>query len=352
MAASARPMEQKMKQTKATKEYFALKTISEKLNFDTFGRPGAKDIQQDQDRLKDKRRSFLEKAWKNLASNNHASHVPHITRRRRYLAKMEAEAYTENDIREGSPRAMLGLADNAEEALFVLQQTDFKWIGAWAMTYREHVTVDWNFYSKRHHAKYGPKKTTDRLCTFAKMHRGKVKTIVVPVKAGVEAQIINAAIEHGIIKAECKSKHPMALRLKKCFDAKKIKTIDGVVVYSRTLDGRHYDYAAHDQAANVYYHDITIDRVLTGLAQKIEASNEAAALQGEAVVTYDLCRSLGFCETGIGEFCSELGLDINGRYTPEDIKKTVLINPELAAPFRAELYTLARHFNMKIPRLA
>jgi hypothetical protein len=97
---------------------------------------------------------------------------------------------------------------------------------------------------------------------------------------------------------------------------------------------------------DVTFHAATVTEALAGLRSKVR---KATLRANGKLVTYDLCRALGFCRDGIASFCQTFDLSPRGQYTPAEIAEHVMSNLTAARPYAAELRTLASAVGYAIP---
>lgn len=164
------------------------------------------------------------------------------------------------------------------------------------------------------------------------------KPRVHPVESFRGNYLLDALIALGIVKSH---KGQMELRLHPAYELTEVEAgVEGVKAYARTLAGEVVDYAV--KRGKTTYHADTLEAALAGLQRKIER----ATLKAEGkVITYGLCRDLGFCDAGIRAFARAYGLDLNGEYTADEIAEKVRKAPQRATAFVRELLTLARALN-------
>lgn len=219
-------------------------------------------------------------------------------------------------------------------------------LGVWNYVASETEDKDWSFYSKAWHRSYGPKITTIRHIEFTRLFRGKIKSVAVEPSGWRGDFIVAAAIELGLIKPVV-SKYPLRVRLTKFHDATLISNKRGYKIYSRKLAKTHVDYVI-ESPLGMIYHDVNRANLVKGLHAKIRAASKRIVLPDSKKIDWVVCKSLGFCDAGIKAFCSEFGFNPKSAYLPEIIEKAVRSDMDAAAPFLAELKTLAHAINYKI----
>lgn len=217
-----------------------------------------------------------------------------------------------------------------------------KEIGVWTAKAWEEVKLDYNYYSKAWHRSYGPKKTvTGRYVRFTSKG-GKTKIVELASWAGNWQ--LKALAEAGIVKPR---KGQMKIRLNAVFDIKVVKKERGYKLYQRTLKGQHVDYCIVSPMGATF-HAESWKECLKGLTAK----RKARIREKTATVSLSLCKKLGFCDTGIQEFCSVFGFNLKKTYTPAEVHQAVMGNPHAARPFMAELKSLADAVGFSIPELS
>lgn len=341
--------------SKVIAEYQALKTIKERLAFDASGRPGAVEVREMQGALRNKIRDYKAHVKQNIHSNNakwdifvscyHRQSREHYRKlrqdkKRYWLNQQQQFALEENDEREGSPRKLLGLPAAAEKP---------QSIGGWFYDVRTEESWDNNRYSKSWHRTYGGAKSVSTTVYFARRFDNGVKEAhQIDIKRQGDF-VLNAGIKLGLFKPVKKAGAGLDVRLKNVFDAHVVETFEkngiGYRVYSRTLNGHHYDWCIVSEDGCTFHHDDR-DQLLTGWIYK-KSSIEDAKLESKKI-TWSVCRKLGFCETGIGAFCEAFDLNADSYITADDLYQLVINNKEKAKPFLNELNVLAKKFNFAI----
>lgn len=91
---------------------------------------------------------------------------------------------------------------------------------------------------------------------------------------------------------------------------------NGFRIFKRLFSGAHYDYCALRDG--ITYHGATIDRCITGCKKKKSLSKV-----GAKILNMKSVRALGFCPTGIRQFCNANNLDSHDSYTVEELKAIV-----------------------------
>jgi hypothetical protein len=215
-------------------------------------------------------------------------------------------------------------------------------IGGWSVIAWQEETQDWNFYSKAWHRNHGPKTTiTGRFVKFVSPSDKKVKTVELESWRGNWQ--LKAIVAAGLVRPQ---KGQMNIRLNEAFEIKKIGKKSGITFYIRTLKGEIFDYCAVTPLGMTYHAESPI-ACIKGLKIK------RAALQRKevAVINWNFLKTLGFCDTGIKEFCSIFGFSVKDSVTPDEVYDRVKANPAAAVPFLTELKTLAETIGYSVPEL-
>lgn len=215
-------------------------------------------------------------------------------------------------------------------------------VGKWTIEVSQNIEKDDSFYSKSWHRTYGAKYTVEnRLIKFSRKHgRGRLNRSV-PLTSWSGRFLSNSIVQAGL--APKSPKLPLRIRLHKAFDAHYVKSIRGYKIYCRTLLGAPVDWVIVAPLGTTYHTD-KYSELIRGLFTKIRANSKRLDLDSN-LIDWDVCRQLGFCKTGIQEFCDLFNLNVSGQYSCADIELAVREAPELAEPFIAELMTLAKAYN-------
>jgi len=216
-------------------------------------------------------------------------------------------------------------------------------LGGFLFSQTEKESEDWNYYSKAWHRAHGPKRTTSdrKISIYNYNGRAKEKLQVAAVIefAGWRGNVLLHAIKESGLFAAPESKAPLSVRLDKFYDAKLIRTIGHINIFERTLLESHVDFCA--VLNGVTFHADTIRAAVGGVHTKIKAASK----KRNSPINLKLCKELGFCDTGIKEFCNVFCIDIHGSYSPAEIENMVSANVGLAAPFESELRVVAKTLN-------
>ncbi len=219
-------------------------------------------------------------------------------------------------------------------------------IGQWFVKAVEDEDQDWDFYSKAWHRSHGPKKTIyNRRVVFAKFDKLGRKTEKIVNFDGWRGQWLLKAIEEAkIVKSRTyKNKPHRSIQLNKVFQITKIRDIAGVQIWTRTLDNEIYDYCAV-KGENTF-HAESKKAAVTGLRNKIEKAELKAK---GSLINLKLANDLGFCNTGIQEFCEDFNLSIKSSYTPQELSEKVVNRIQYFGKYESELNTLTKAVGYEI----
>lgn len=233
----------------------------------------------------------------------------------------------------------LHMIDRGRSAEDVLKDGGCIYLGRWKIEATQAEDRDYNYYSKSWHNSYGPKVTVSCRC-LTLTHPKRKRALTYNLKSWAGNFVAKAVVELGLYPK--KTKVALKIRLNKAYDAALIAEKRGYRIYSRTLLGAHVDYAIVSPLGMVY-HDKDRGNLVKGLHNKIRS--QTRKLQG--LVDWKACKKLGFCDEGIKEFCGLFNLKTNAEYTAREIEEAVKKNLAAAAPFIAELRTLAESLNYK-----
>jgi len=215
-------------------------------------------------------------------------------------------------------------------------------VGAWTITTEQDIDEDRNYYSKAWHRQYGPKRTiSNRRITFERPWGKGTRSVTHPLKSWSGNFVEAAIVAEGL--APKKAHTPLSVRLSKAYDAALIAEKRGYKIYRRTLLGKAFDWVIVSPLG-MTYHDADRSKLVQGLHEKIR--HQTRKLKG--LIDWTACKKLGFCDSGIREFCSIFGLSPKESYTPQEVEAAVRQKPECAAPFVAELCTLSKSIGYNV----
>lgn len=213
--------------------------------------------------------------------------------------------------------------------------------GGWTIKTMQNVTEDRNYYSIRWHRDFGPKYiVSNRKIEFKRQYGRGYQTKSVPLNSWAGDYVVKAINQLQL--GPKKSKIKLKVRLNKAFDAKLIKELRGYKFYQRTLLGDVYDYVIESPAGAVY-HDDDYNNLIKGLRTKVKKiRTKLFKFNSSILIDWKLCKQLGFCDTGIEEFCSQFNFNPKNSYDIHEIITRVQQNKKRAAPFIAELNMLSK----------
>ena len=109
-----------------------------------------------------------------------------------------------------------------------------------------------------------------------------------------------------------------------------IRKIAGIEIWSRTLAGEPVDYCAVQGKDT--YHAPTQREAVRGLARKIATPGTR-----REAINMDYALSLGYCRTGIEQFCDDYGLDADKTYSRAEIQALIVAGNGRAEKYQREL---------------
>jgi hypothetical protein len=219
------------------------------------------------------------------------------------------------------------------------EQNNIVTIGGWQAKAVEIATWNNNKYSKAYHRRYGAvREVHDRYVQFVSPsgHR----TIEIKLDSWRGNWQMKALIDAKIVKPK---KGQMHIRLNAACDIKKIGVRFGYTFYLRTLKGEPLDYCAVSPLGQTF-HAESPSKCIAGIKKKMAAIERRKV----ATIDWDYLRNLGFCKTGIIEFCDIFGFNPKDRVSPQEVYDRVMASPKLATPFLAELKKLADSLDFEL----
>lgn len=120
------------------------------------------------------------------------------------------------------------------------------------------------------------------------------------------------------------------VQLDKHFRVRIIRKIGTIEIYKRTLAGETYDYCAVKDKNT--YHAETPREAVNGLQYKIAAPGSR-----KERIDMEYALSLGFCRSGIEQFCDDYGLDSDGTYNRSEIQGMISQGNGRAKKYQTEL---------------
>jgi hypothetical protein len=179
---------------------------------------------------------------------------------------------------------------------------------------------DWEYYSKR----YGRPKNTYSNKRVELLEINKLGQLIKTAEYNLnnfQGDFLYRAI-FNLLKC-CKQEVPKRLKrvqLNDYIEIKLIRKIRDVEFYERLFAGIHFDFCV-SQNKNTY-HNANYNNLLSGLRNKINAHYESE----NEKITKETGFGLGFCETGMKNFCMNNNLDFEGSYTRQELRNIVLQN--------------------------
>jgi hypothetical protein len=179
--------------------------------------------------------------------------------------------------------------------------------------------TDWEYYAKS----YGRPKNTysNRQVIFKTINKlGKVVELSYPLTTFAGAFMEKAIASYfGITKIKCPNELK-SLQLADYFTITETNAINGYRLFKRSIGTVLWDYAILDTKTGTTYHASESDQLVSGLRKKLEAklSHETAIINRKT--GYDL----GFCDTGMKQFCSDNSIDLDGSYTRSELRNIVI----------------------------
>jgi hypothetical protein len=201
---------------------------------------------------------------------------------------------------------------------------------------------DCEWHPRKH---YPINKTTTRQILIRGLNQvGEVEIVDRYVDAWRGNYLLDTLIAAGVIAS---NKSRMDVRLHAAYDIREVRRGKHVTIFERTLAGEHIDFCA--KRGSLTFHAASDRDAVKGLHAKAKAAALRAC--GRAI-DWNLGRSLGFCETGMRQFCTVFGLDTKQVLRPAELAEIVKADLTAAAPFAAELKVLANAVGFALPEWA
>ena len=318
------------------------------LSIDIDGKRGAQEARAIQSAIKSKIDGVKRKYRLNRLGFNYSYISPKQRRSARQRKEEQSQLDQQNLMQQaldGYPKLCLGrhTTQVSFESIKGGYAGSHVRIGDWIISSMEDVSYDNNYYSKTWHRAHGGKKSVDaRIVQIRKWTPEGIINKDSHISTWAGNWLINGLVNAGIVTPVKLPKSLKSVQLNTAFNVRLIRTVLGVSVYERTFADCHYDYCA--VAGNVTFHGSSIRDCLKGLHKKTTEIKIAK----ETPINWDLCKSLGFCDTGIEEFCSDFGLDLKGNYSPEKINDIVKTDLSKASKYEQELKKVAQVLNYSI----
>lgn len=183
--------------------------------------------------------------------------------------------------------------------------------------------TDWDYYSKS----YGRPKNyySDRRVEMLKVDPfGETKVIGTYNLDTFQGNFLIPAIASLLNVAKIDvPKQLKKVQLVDFYTIKLCKKIGEIEIYERYFADLFVDYCILKD--KVAYHSEIFEDLIPGLRKKINAK---IAKETE-VLTKQIGFALGFCETGMRNFCADNNLDFNGSYTRKELRNIVIQNRSL-----------------------
>ena len=203
---------------------------------------------------------------------------------------------------------------------------------------------DWNFYAKS----YGRPKSTyaERAVVFQTVGKlGKVEDIFRFELTSFSGNFMEKAIAafFKVGKVKC-AKELKSVQLADYFYLNETHQINGYRLFERKIGKLVLDYAIFDTKTGNTFHSYNPETLISGLRAKIQAKLDVEY----ETITKHTGFGLGFCETGMKQFCEDNGVDFNGEYSRRDLRNIVLQKRELnCKKYRIELKQIGIILNCK-----
>ncbi len=328
--------EQKL--TKVEREYLEARQrgIKAALAFDPgHGRPGIRAVREAQQALAERAEEFHKRTLDNMYPERRKIYISRESRYAQHVLFLNEIKKWKQESDWGYPNYIFS-GKYGNEPITVVFPDD---IGP-GPSYQTYRIGNWFFRTEEDlEYPYGGRfknysRVAERRVIFGQMRDGQPHTITVTAKSWRGNWLLNALVDAGI---GGKSTAPMNVRLHRAYDAELIKeyTIDGkpAKVWRRSLAGKKWDYCL--VCGGMTYHDTNPEELQPGWRKK---QQEKKNRSGQPV-TFAAARDLGFCETGIRQFCVTVGIDPAGTYTAREIK-------ELITEYHGQLDQFAREIRI------
>ena len=192
---------------------------------------------------------------------------------------------------------------------------------------------DWDFYSKAWHRTHGPKRWIEsRELHIHQPGKGKIASI--PVERWGAKNIVEALAAYFNIPKQSCPKGRKPVQLNDYFSIRLDHRINGYEIYERLFDDAHVDWCIFDTKTKYTFHSENQEDLISGLRNKLQAKLDHEL----GIITKATGFALGFCETGMRNFCTDNNLDFDGEYSRRDLRNIVIQRRELNhRKYRSEL---------------
>lgn len=184
---------------------------------------------------------------------------------------------------------------------------------------------DWNYYAKSYKK---PKSTySDRKLVFKTIEKlGRVVNLFeynIDSFAGAFMEKAIAAF-FGIEKVKC-PKELKPIQLADYVTVKETKAINGYRLFERYIGSVLWDYAILNTHTGTTYHTYNQEQLVSGLRSKLQAKLDIESEE----ITKQTGYSLGFCETGMRNFCADNNVNFDGLYSRQDLRNIVVATRDI-----------------------
>lgn len=184
---------------------------------------------------------------------------------------------------------------------------------------------NWNYYAKSY---TGPKSTySDREVVFNTIRKlGKVTEVFSYPLTTFSGAFMEKAIAAylGVTKVKC-SNNLKAIQLSDIFTVVETNSINRYRLFQRRIGAILWDYAILDTHTRTTYHANEQEKLIPGLRLKLKAKLD---IESEAI-TKQTGYDLGFCETGMCQFCTDNNINFDESYTRQNLRNIVIENREI-----------------------
>lgn len=221
-------------------------------------------------------------------------------------------------------------------------------VGKWWVSSKEDGQWNNDRYSKSWHRQNGGVWEVESRTVLIRRYDAEKKVVIKRDKevSGWRGNwALQACQAAGILRPKKIPSRLKSVQLNPLFGVRKVRQLGSMEVFERTLAGEHYDFC-------LLWHGLTFhadsQRVaVQGLRQKMADVER----KRNALINFRFCRSLGFCEEGIRQFCADFGLDPKGAYSPDEIRAAVERDRSAAGIYTGELRKLADAVGYQHPDL-
>lgn len=192
---------------------------------------------------------------------------------------------------------------------------------------------DWNYYSKAWHRAHGPKRWIEsRELQVYQPGKGQIASI--PVERWGAKNIVEALAGYFKLQKQPCPKGRKPVQMNDYFTIRLDHRINGYEIYERLFADTHVDWCIFDTKTKNTYHSAKQEELVPGLRNKLQAKLDREF----ETITKATGFTLGFCETGMRNFCDDNDLDFDGEYSRRDMRNIVIKKRELNyRKYRSEL---------------